>query len=201
MASEIKFEFDQITVKDIEKKLGRMKSEAPRVLKNALNKTAKDARRDLAKKAQETYAVKVGGFSSRMTIRDATTGNLEAVIETRGKPIEMRYFSHRGGRKGAPLYVTIIKGLQKSMGRRAFFNKISPKSQGGSGHMAIAKYTGKDGERGGYRPNRLGIEEKYSVSVPQMIGSKRRVYGVLEPNIQEHLRNNVDKQVSKILGR
>ena len=197
MASEIKFEFDQITVKDIEKKLGRMKSEAPRALKNALNKTAKDARSDLAKKAQETYAVKVGGFSSRMKIKPATAGNLEAVIETRGKPVEMRYFSHRGGRKGAQLYVTIIKGFQKSMGRRSFYNKISKKGQSGSGHMAIAKFVGGSKEQ----PNRLKIEEKYSVSVPQMIGSKRRVYGVLEPNIQEHLRNNVDKQVSKILGR
>ena len=42
MAAEIIFEFDEVTVKSVEKKLGRMKSEAPKALKNALNATAKD---------------------------------------------------------------------------------------------------------------------------------------------------------------
>ena len=38
----IKFEFDSVTVAALERRLGRMKSEAPKVLAKALNQTAKE---------------------------------------------------------------------------------------------------------------------------------------------------------------
>ena len=37
----IEFEFDQRTVQQVEKKLGDMKSKTPKVIKDALNRTAK----------------------------------------------------------------------------------------------------------------------------------------------------------------
>ena len=72
----IKFEFDSVTVAALERRLGRMKSEAPKVLAKALNQTAKDARRDLADKARQVYTVKIGGFNSQMKITNARTGLL-----------------------------------------------------------------------------------------------------------------------------
>ena len=208
MAAEIKFEFDEVTVKSVEKKLGRMKSEAPKALKNALNATAKDARKDLAHKAQETYAVKIGGFNKQMKIKPATAGNLVAVIETRGEHLEFKYFSVQGGHgpHGSPLTVLINKHHGRKTfgsGSGAFKNNVAASGQtrkkatakGAAGsavrHVAAAKRVGR---------SRLKIEKLFSVSVPDMIGNKAEVYGVVEPNIMDNLRSNVDKQVARILG-
>ena len=134
MAAEIKFEFDEVTVKSVEKKLGRTKSEAPKALKNALNATAKDARKDLAHKAQETYAVKIGGFNKQMKIKPATAGNLVAVIETRGEHLEFKYFSVQGGHgpHGSPLTVLINKHHGRKTfgsGSGAFKNNVAASGQ------------------------------------------------------------------------
>ena len=184
---ELHFEFDQVTVNAIEKKLGRMKSEAPKVLKNALNQTAKDARTELWAKANETYTVKKGGFNKDMKLKPANTGNLMAILQTRGAPIEMIKFKVRG-RKGTPT-VEILKGQARSMGSRSFVNNIAH----GGKHIAVAKYIGG-------KDSRLKIEKKFSVSSPVMIGNKKRVYGVVEPHILENLQKNVNQQILKVLG-
>ena len=49
----INFEFNENTVRMVENKLGDMKSQTPKVLKDALNNTAKQARTDLRRKAQD----------------------------------------------------------------------------------------------------------------------------------------------------
>ena len=189
MAGEIRFEFDEITVRNIEKRLGLMRSEAPKALKNALNATAKDARRDLAREAQKTYAVKVGGFTRHMKLTPASTGNLEAVIKARGSRLQFRYFSVWGGKgpKGAPLRVLINKKHGRKTfghGSRAFRNRIG-------GGMTAARRAGA---------SRTPYSILHTVSIPQMIGNERDVYGVVEPNILSNLRKNVDRQVSRILG-
>lgn len=208
MADEgmLTFELDEITVRDIELRLGALRAKAPTALKNAINATAKDARTDLWAKANATYTIKKGGLNRDMRLIPATTATLEGILVTRGAPIEMINFRVTN-RRGTP-QVEIIKGSRKSMGDRSFVNNVSPYSH----HLAVAKYTGKgprkegeDFDKGsrknsGYRPNRLGIEKKFSVSSPIMIGNERRVYGIVEPNIIKNLQNNVDKQVNKILG-
>ena len=68
----LRFEFDEDLLRTIEDALGSMKSESRRVLKNAVNDTARDAKKDLAKKAQETYAVKQGRFTKAMKTQNAT---------------------------------------------------------------------------------------------------------------------------------
>lgn len=184
----IEFEFDQNTLAKIEKKLGSLKSEAPRALKNALNATARQARKDLATEARKTYTVKIGGFNSQMKIKNASTGNLVAIIKSRGANLELKKFSVYGGRKGALLSTLINRNNgRKTFRNDAFVNNISK----GGGHVAAA-----------YRQTRarLPIQKIYSLSVPSMIGNERDVYGVVEPNIMSNLQDNIDKQVSKILG-
>lgn len=48
---------------------------------------------------------------------------------------------------------------------------------------------------------RLPLHILYGPSVPQMIGSQTRVYGVVEEQIQEHLHAEIEKQVDRISGR
>lgn len=183
------FELDEITVRDIELRLGALRAKAPTALKNAINMTAKDARTDLWAKANATYTIKKGGFNKDMKLTPANVGNLEAVLLTRGAPIEMIKFRVTD-RKGTPR-VEILRGQVKSMGDRSFVNNVAKK--GTHTHVAVAKYIGG-------KNSRLKIQKKFSVSSPIMIGNERRVYGIVEPKIIENLQNNVDKQVNKILG-
>ena len=50
----IEFKVDQTQLQRIELKLKDMKAKAPQALKNAVNATARDAKKDLADKAKET---------------------------------------------------------------------------------------------------------------------------------------------------
>lgn len=200
----ITYEYDQNTLAKVEKKLGSLKSEAPKALKNAINQTAKQARKDLATEAQKTYALKTGGFNKSMKIKGASTANLEAVIKTKGEHLSIKKnFSATGGKSGSVLKVLINKKRgRKSFDNKAFINNIARKGQkrkkdtqkGKAGsvvrHLAAAYREG---------PKRLHIHELYSVSIPQMIGNEKDVYGVVQPTIKENLQENVDKQVRKIL--
>jgi hypothetical protein len=185
----LRFELDEITVRDIEFRLGALRAKAPTALKNAINMTAKDARTDLWAKANATYTIKKGGFNKDMKLTPANVGSLEAILLTRGAPIEMIKFRVTD-RKGTPR-VEILRGQVKSMGDRSFVNNVAKK--GTHTHVAVAKYIGG-------KDSRLKIQKKFSVSSPIMIGNERRVYGIVEPNIIKNLQNNVDKQVNKILG-
>ena len=183
------FELDEITVRDIELRLGALRAKAPTALKNAINMTAKDARTDLWAKANATYTIKKGGFNKDMKLTPANVGSLEAILLTRGAPIEMIKFRVTD-RKGTPR-VEILRGQVKSMGDRSFVNNVAKK--GTHTHVAVAKYIGG-------KDSRLKIQKKFSVSSPIMIGNERKVYGIVEPNIIKNLQDNVDKQVHKILG-
>lgn len=191
-------------LKQIETRLGKMKSQAPRALKNAINQTAKDARKNLAKEAQETYTIKNGGFNKAMKLHAASVSNLEATIKAKGEPVPLKNFrvSKAGGQVRAQVLKSGgLKPLDKG-GIKAFVNNIAKKGQkrkkktkkGAKGtevrHMAVAQRLTE---------KRLHIKELYSNSVPMMIGNEDRVYGVVEPHIQENLQRNVEEQVRKVL--
>lgn len=197
MATDIRFEFDEISVENIRKKLGRMGDKAPTVMKRAVNDTARQARRDLAKKAQQAYAVKAGGLANYVKIKNATNGDLEAILRISGKvlPITQKYFSVQGGHgPRGPYLRTLIKrssGVQ-TWGPGAFHNTISKKeNRKGAGHKGVAERLGKE---------RFPIETKYTVSIPGMFANEKEVYGAVEPHIQSNLMANVERHIGVILG-
>lgn len=190
----ITYEYDQNTLAKVEKKLGSLKSEAPKALKNAINQTAKQARKDLATEAQKTYVVKSGRFNKAMTIKNATQGSLEATIKATGAPMELKDYkvSPATARTGANrpdltkakvLKAGSMKGLQKG-NIKAFVAKFS------SGHASVAQRRGSA---------RLPLKVLFSNSIPKMLGNEKRVYGIVRPTIEQNLQENVDKQVRKFL--
>lgn len=190
----ITYEYDQNTLAKVEKKLGSLKSEAPKALKNAINQTAKQARKDLATEAQKTYVVKSGRFNKAMTIKNATQSSLEATIKATGAPMELKDYkvSPATARTGANrpdltkakvLKAGSMKGLQKG-NIKAFVAKFS------SGHASVAQRRGSA---------RLPFKVLFSNSIPKMLGNEKRVYGIVRPTIEQNLQENVDKQVRKIL--
>lgn len=190
----IQFEFDEDMLKVIEDALGSMKSESRKVLKNAVNATAKEAKAKLAEKAQETYVVKKTRFTKAMKTKNATTANPTATIKITGAQMELKDFkvspaSYTNGKRRPSVYKakvllsSSLKGLQA--GTKAFLAKFS------SGHVSIAQREGKD---------RLPIKKLMSNSIPKMVGSQERVYGVVEPDIYDTLMDNISKQIKKVLA-
>ena len=79
----IRYEFDEAVLQTIEKALGDMKGQSRKVLKNAVNATAKQARSDLADKAKEEYMAKKSALNSSMKLGRATVSKPEATITVR----------------------------------------------------------------------------------------------------------------------
>ena len=189
----LRFEFDEDLLHTIEDALGSMKSESRRVLKNAVNDTARDAKKDLAKKAQETYAVKQGRFTKAMKTQNATLSDPTATINVTGEQMELKDFkvspaTYKTGPdkpdilKAKVLLSSSLKGLIKS-NNKAFLVKFR------SGHVSVAQR---------YYKSRLPIKKLLSNSIPTMIGSKERVFGVLEQEIYNTLMGNIIKEIDRV---
>lgn len=182
-------------LRKIEKKLGSLKSEAPRVLANAVNQTAKDARKKLATQAQKTYAIKTSGFNKEMKIKRARASNPVAVISATGKANELKSFkvspskyapseppdAYQAKVVKAGSMKTLVKGDIKS-----FLIRFK------SSHVTVAQRVGRD---------RLPIRVLYSLSVPTMIGSELRVYGLIKPELYKDLQANIDKQIARVIAK
>lgn len=197
---DIKIDFEP-ELDYITKRLGVLKNKAPSVLAKALNQTAKEARKKLQNKAKETYVVKAGKFNKAMKIKNANAGRLEATLKARGKKMALSDFkinpkgptSQKGGNRspvgfGKNLKSGAMKNLSKGDKLKSFVVAFS------SGHVAIVRRTGQRTSSG-----KEGLKEFKSLSVPQMIGSERRVYGIVRPDIEDSLRKYVNQQIDKLL--
>lgn len=205
---------EPINIEQVERRLGAMKQKAPKALKLAVNDTARKARSRLAKEAQKTYAVKTAGFNRVMNIKFATNSNPTAVIHTKGKKLPLAKFSIRGGTLGQGRYYNpTLHRYQIGKGGISASGKVL-KSSGyersesaklkwfvanmGSGHKGI--FVRNDGVKRheGSRDN-PEISEKMGLSIPQMIGSERHVYGIVKPYIQSDLKEAVNRHVMRAL--
>lgn len=191
-----------VDVKAVQQALQRLEpNKQNKVLKQALKITAEQARNRLAEKARGTYTVKNAGFKRAMKIQMLSSS---AAIRAEGQPLQLKEF--KVSKAGKTVRAQVLKsGHLKELKRggiKAFVNNIARKGQTrrrsstkgkqGSGvrHIAVAQRTGKD---------RLKINEKFSNSIPAMIGNQRNVYGVVEPYIEADLRENLKKFIDQTL--
>lgn len=192
----LQFEIDQATLQVIEQALGGLKSESRKVLKNAVNATAKQAKADLAEKAKGEYAVKKTRFTKAMTTKNASLSRPEATINVTGEQLELRDFkaspaSVRTGSarpsvvKAKVLLSSSLKPLATS-DTKAFITKFK------SGHVSIVQRRSKA---------RFPLKKLLSNSIPKMVGSQEKVYGVVEPHIYSNLMDNISKEIEKVLKK
>lgn len=188
----IRFEFDEAMLQVIENALGDMKSESRKVLKNAVNATAKQAKSQLAEKAKETYVVKKSKFTKAMATKNATAAKPTATIEITGEQMELKDFkvspatykpqNRPSVTKAKVLLSSSLKGLTSNT--KAFLVKFS------TGHVSVAQRKGKA---------RYPIKKLLSNSIPKMVGNQEKVFGVVEPDIYDNLMNNIMVQIGKVL--
>lgn len=182
----ITYQVDQASLQRVQRKLGTMQSKAPIVISRALNKTAVSARQRLATRAQAAYTVKSGGFKKDMQIKKASSGNLVAEIRSQGKPLKIVKFKYSASSSGAKADIT-KSGLKPLI----------------MGNIKAFRATMKSGHSGIFQRRsaaRLPIKELYSNSIPKMIGSEKRVYGIVKPNIESDLRKYMEAQIKLLVG-
>jgi len=193
-------------IEHIQKRLGNLKSETPKVLAKAVNVTAKQARKELATEAKQTYTVKVGKFNKAMKIKNANKSKPIATITAKGSPMALSNFKInptqpiQGGGDAARAKVVkvnslkslILGGADKSgKDLKAFIAKFA------SGHIAVVQRI--PGSRMRSNPHKEALKEFYSTSIPKMIGNEERVYGKVKPIIKNNLKDNIDAEIDRVL--
>lgn len=195
-----------VDLKELKKALYKLEPEQQNIgLKRALKETAKQAREQLAKQAQGSYTIQNAGFKKAMRISMVSGTVPAARIRATGEPLPLRNFKvSADGRttKAQVLKRGRLKVLKRG-GIMAFVNNIANKNQvrkrdtkkGKAGsrvrHIAIAQRKGKE---------RLEINEKFSNSIPMMLGSEKQVFSVVEPDIGVNLQDNLRKFIDQALG-
>ena len=198
--SIIEVSVDEHMLRAVELKLKSLHSKAPRALKNAVNATAREAKKDLAKLAQEQYTIKTAKFKKNIKQKNATISKPVAILHISGKMNPLGSFQTRKntvklaskarGRKDRPL-----KELISSKGGKAFNATFT---MGGKNHDVKNKKAHNEiMQREG--KERLPIKTFYGPSDPEMVGNEK-VYGKVEPDIQKLLYKNISRQIDKILG-
>ena len=203
----IHFDVDKELLRTIEKALGNMKGESRKVLKNAVNATARQARTALIAKTKEEYAVKKGPLSKATKVsKKASVSAPEATITVKGPAQELREFRTSTSKSGVKAKVrnsSSLKLIQSETGSRAkaFLATF------GSGHTAIVQR--QEGET--YRRDGAKRQAKYgrhidmtrlkkllSISFPKMVGGSA-VLGALAPDIYDTLLENVNKEIRRVM--
>ena len=199
-------EYDGALVDAVGLALGNLKGQRFKVLKNAVNATAKQAQADLVAKAQATYSAKKTSLKKAATIKNGTESNPEATITVKGETLELREFktsTPKSGAKAKILSSSALKTIQSQKGSRAkaFLATFE------SGHTAIVQR--QDGEtyrrEGAKRQAKYGrhidmtrIKKLLSISFPKMVGGSA-VLGELEPDIYDTLLANVSKEIERVM--
>ena len=207
----IRFEVDRDILKLIDKKLGSVQADSRKILKNAVNATAKKARSDLVNKAREEYVAKKKSLNDNTNIKPkATASDPSATINVTGTVLELKQFKATAPKSGAKAQILTggsLKLIQSKRGTKAkaFLATFS------SGHQAIVQR--QDGETYKSASGRSKRQEKYgryadmtqikkllSVSAPKMIGDEKRVLGILRPKIYDNLMDNIQKEINKVVN-
>ena len=199
-------EYDGALVDAVATALGDLKDQRFKVLKNAVNATAKQAQADLVAKAQAEYTAKKGPLKKAASIKKGTDSNPEATITVKGTTLELREFKATAPRSGARAKILTsgsLKAIQSQRGSRAkaFLATFE------SGHTAIVQR--QDGEtyrrEGAKRQAKYGrhidmtrLKKLLSISFPKMVGGSA-VLGELEPDIYETLLANVIREIERVM--
>ena len=199
-------EYDGALVDAVGHALGDLKNQRFKVLKNAVNATAKQAQKDLVERAQAEYTAKKGPLKKATTIKKGTDSKPEATITVKGATLELREFktsAPKSGAKAKILNSSTLKLIQSQKGGRAkaFLATFE------SGHTAIVQR--QEGET--YRRDGAKRQAKYgrhidmtrlkkllSISFPKMVGGSA-VLGELAPDIYDTLLENVNKEIRRVM--
>lgn len=220
----IEYDISQSDLRYVQDKLKGAEENAPRVIKNAINHTAKQAKKELAEGVRASYTVKSGGFNSRIKVKKATMRNLSSTIWVKDRTLTIGRFHVSSAKSGGKADITKdgLKPLDRPLGKkkksrgvksvikrtlRAIkdpLRSLKKLSRGDKDEGKVAKAFKRKGlimqrETG----ERYPVKVLRSVSVPKMMEKvykgERGVRGALDPVIQNTLHDEVRTEVEKII--
>lgn len=210
------------SLKEIEAALGMMKDKSKEVLRAAINQTAKDIVKILPNEASDEYFLRQTEARKTLDTKKATVANLEAVVTSRGKTLELygskispkKYNPHNRPAAGHTANVKIANNpgalVYKSGeqdGYRAFVVRYE------SGHVSIARrIPGKYMEEGwlkkkyGWKPGKKkkeALKNLRTSSIPnmlyQILGGEEGIYNENQEKIEEMLLKSIQEQLVRFV--
>lgn len=188
---------------EIEKALGMQKDKSKMVLRSAINQTAKETKKLLVDEANREYFIAKGKVSKTLSIKKATTGHMEGIVQSVGPVNELYDFKvrpkgynpsarPRAGHTGNVKRINPPKRLYLMPGNsddkyKAF--TVQFKNE----HKSIAQRV--PGTHMRDKPWKEGIKNLYSTSTPSMLGYEKGVFGVVEPQMYDMLQRNIQEQI------
>lgn len=189
----ITYEWNHNDLARIEKKLGTMKGEARKALRDAVNKTAVSARMQLQQAAQSRYTIKAGGFKASANIERATVGNLVATIKVKGAPPVLSAFRISRAKSGLRAQVLTNSGLKALVGPRGIKAFVAT-----GGRVA-----GLPAQRRG--PERFPLRVPHGPSLPKQFEMVYEGKGLtstpLKEEIEKLYHKYVDQQIERFLNK
>ena len=217
----IRYKITTPSLKQIEDELGIMKDKSKMVLRNAINTTAKQTENLLVAEARKQYIIqKPARIKRTMLIKKATIRKLTATIRSSGRVSELYDFSVRPreynplqrppkGHKGHAKRANRAGNLYYKPGSDDEYKAFTVKYS--SGHISVAQRipgskrirpSGKRklaAPRRGHPREEESIKNIYSLSIPTMLGYEKGVWGVVNPEIEEKLLENIWLQMHRYL--
>lgn len=193
----IGFEIDKLAIRTFCEKMSDLPFQARKnVLKNAVNATARSARKIITDKARKTYTAKISNMNKAMTIKKATNYKLEATVIAKGKPLELKSFKvspakpptvqRKSSTTKAKVYSSSPMKKLEYKGIKAFVAEFK------SGHVSVAQRKTK---------KRLPIRVLYSTSIPRMVGNEELVFNEVKDQIQDLFDKQVQINLQKVIER
>lgn len=190
---EWEWEFDKKDLAFVINKLKKAREKAPQVFRNAVNRTAADAKKKMAEGAQASYTVKKRDFNSHMPIKKASVGHLSATITAKGQMLSVTDYKYTAPTSGAKADIvkTGLKQIHRN-GNKAFL--MRGKSRMNTPPFLLAVRVGKE---------HLPVQVLHANSVPKMLEmvyqGERGIWGSLDPIIQKKLHDAIVEEVRKQL--
>lgn len=162
---------------------------APNILKNALNSTARQVRKQIIKDSKDRYALKEKkALQTESKTLSASVSTLEAAVLAKGSMRDiMDYMTRPNTASGAAAAKILNESDMKSLevgSLKAFVTKFA------SGHVAIVQRRGKE---------RLPVKKLLSPAVPHMMGNEE-VRGQAEILAYDILQAEIRKRIEQIAG-
>lgn len=193
----ITYEWNHNDLAYVEKKLGSMKGEARKALRDAVNKTAVSARTRLLQVAQERYTVKATGFKSRVDINPkATLASPTAMLKVKGRTLTMPRYRTTHPKSGVKAEILSGTGLKTVVGPRDIKAFVAKVASGKTTTTQVLQRTGK---------SRYPLKVLRSPSVPKQLETVydgRKITSTpLKKEIEQLYRKNLNQQIERILNQ
>lgn len=181
----------------IEDMLDNLKAKAPNVLRNAINRTVTNVKKNIAMKTSSMYFIKSSDVKKTIKISKATKTKLCGIVKSSSGMIALSKFrvtpnravSYKNGKPNPRFYKAGVKragGVKKlDKSPRAFITTMK------SGHVGVFERTSKQS---------FPIRQLYGPSVPQMVENNLIIKKITEDaNIT--LSKRIEAEVNYLLSK